>query len=111
MPNTVNTGYSHYPRVPDKVINEYATPIVLAYNGLHHYTATEWTSEPSDGPYIKLARFLAEIDTALYDSLNLITQLQNHEFRHQLASVVKEVAKLKDIFHQREVNKHRLMSI
>ena len=41
MPNTMHTGYAHYPHVPDKVINEYATPIVLAYNGVHHYTATE----------------------------------------------------------------------
>ena len=111
MPSTVHTGYSHYPHVPDKVINEYATPIVLAYNGIHHYTATEWTSETSDGPYIKLARFLAQIDTALFNSLNLITQLRDHEFRHQLACVVKEVAKLKDIFHQREVNNNKPVSI
>ena len=100
MPSTVHTGYSHYPHVPDKVINEYATPIVLAYNGIHHYTATEWTTAPSDGPYVKLSRFLAQIDSALFSALNLITQLQHHKFRHQLSNVTREVAKLKAIFQQ-----------
>ena len=103
----MHTGYSHYPHVPDKVINEYATPIVLAYNGIHHYTATEWTTAPSDGPYIKLSQFLAQIDTALFNALNLIAQLHDHEFRHQMSNVAREVAKLKDIFHKRQVSNNK----
>ena len=107
MPSSIHTGYAHYPHVPDKVINEYATPIVLAYNGVHHYTATEWTTAPSDGPYVKLSRFIAQMDSALLNALNLIAQIQDHEFRHQMSHIAEEVAKLQAIFQQRQVRNKR----
>ena len=98
MPNTVHTGYAQYPESADKFIDEYATPLVIAYNGYHHYTATKWSTPMSDGPYIKVARFLGQMDSALFCGLNLIAQLKDHEIRHQLSKVAEETQALKSIF-------------
>ena len=103
MPKTIQTGLSYYADNRDKVLNEYSLPIVVAYNGIHHFTATEWGTEPSDGTFIKLARFLGNLDSLLFSGMNLVPQIQDHDVRHQLQNVCSELAHLKAIFKQRQV--------
>ena len=103
MPSRIETGHSYYADDRDKVLNEYSLPIVLAYNGIHHYTATEWDTEPSDGTFIKLARFLGHLDSLMYSGMNLVTQIRDHEIKHQLQNVSSELAHLKAIFKLRQV--------
>ena len=103
MPKTIQTGLSYYADDRDKVLNEYSLPIVLAYNGIHHFTATEWETEPSDGTFIKLSRFLGHLDSLLFNGMNLVPQIRDHEVRHQLQNVCSELAHLKAIFKQEQV--------
>ena len=98
MPNIVHTGYSHYILASDEVINEYAMPIVLAYNGLHHYTATEFVSEQSDRLFTKLATFIANLDSLVMKGKDIALQVKDDNLAWHLQKVASNLVDLQAVF-------------
>ena len=98
MPNIVHTGYSHYILASDEVINEYAMPIVLAYNGLHHCTATEFVSEQYDRLFTKLATFIANLDSLVMKGKDISLQVKDDNLAWHLQKVASNLVDLQAVF-------------